>query len=92
MTVLEGGRELPGPPGRCVDITAFSIEDKRQVSGVVSAGEGVYTVFYYAIKRMAKWSQAAAVSKNTMADGCETKLAERVVVAVFLPRLLSGTC
>lgn len=54
MTVLEGGRELPGPPGRCVDITAISIEDKRQVSGVVSAGEGVYTVHYYAIKHMAK--------------------------------------
>lgn len=49
-----GGRELAGSPGRCVDITAFSIEDKRQVSGVVSAGEGVYTVHYYAIKHMAK--------------------------------------
>lgn len=60
------------------------IGDKRQVSGV-SAGEGVYTVYYYAIRHMAKLSQAAAVSKNTMADGCGTKLALRVVVVVFLP-------
>ena len=91
MTVLERGWKLACPPRFCVDITAFCIEDERQNSGVVGAGKGFHTV-YYAIKHMAKRSQAAAISKHTMADGYEKKLAQRVVVAVSLPWLLSGTC